>query len=184
MGNTCQQALQKKHCFRRDHPHVRGEYMEKAEVKTYEVGSPPQVHPHVRGEYCSWTWTAVSLRESPPRAWGIRPEQPARHTQGRITPTCVGNTKPRVRICTGGSDSLPHAWGIPLLFTCCQTFSGITPTCVGNTIRPHRNEACYRAHPHVRGEYYHAILCFQVLAGIIPTCVGNALHCFLFFRAF
>ena len=88
---------------------MRGEYQVVYQLPADESGSPPtcvgntpckmdpdilsEDHPHLRGEYlclCSRDHGSV---ESPPLAWGIPDSLNHRINYGRITPTCVGNTK-------------------------------------------------------------------------------------------
>ena len=90
------------------HPHVRGEYAFKLQVRSLInrfiptcVGNTGSrlagesiiaVHPHVRGEYINGGYPAWQSPGSSPRAWGIRKSAPGRDQQMRFIPTCVGNT--------------------------------------------------------------------------------------------
>ncbi len=53
-------------------------------------------HPHLRGEYLTKLLMNVWAEGSPPLAWGIRVISIAFLESVRITPTCVGNTVPRL----------------------------------------------------------------------------------------
>ena len=46
----------------------------------------------MRGEYLPITVAKVSVKGSPPHAWGIQPSKSSGLLGTRITPTCVGNT--------------------------------------------------------------------------------------------
>ena len=182
--------------------------------------SPPRamsfattVHPHVRGEYWrseTMTWTR---RGSSPRAWGIQNASCVSWGCQRFIPTCVGNTPsgrqgwqpcsvhPHVRgeyitaaliiaILVGSS---PRAWGIQCDSEEHDQQARFIPTCVGNTLFRSRQAVSSPVHPHVRGEYFMALVSRGMEHGssprawgiqrcpvaiksnfrFIPTCVGN-----------
>ena len=129
-------------------------------------------HPHVRGEDGE-SWERVArLAGSPPRAWGGPAERERRDAEVRITPTCVGRTRPRPRIRRTTSDhphvrgedvdpagdgvdrigSPPRAWGGRTPLAPRFRPGRITPTCVGRTTGAPQEPAHASDHPHVRGE--------------------------------
>ena len=91
----------------------------------------------------------------------------------RITPTCVGNTKPLTCVACPFEDhphlcgehtsffrqrtihkgSPPPVWGTLFLDGFNPIVVGITPTCVGNTCRPSTRAANSKDHPHLCGEH-------------------------------
>ena len=131
-----------------------------------------QKHPHVRGEDTIRAASLYLRRETPPRAWGRLYTLLLQSFLRRNTPTCVGKTRPFVRIHSSGEkhphvrgeDNLrknvrqrngetpPHAWGrrkppleiSPLLRN--------TPTCVGKTHSLPNSLIMKWKHPHMRGE--------------------------------
>src|SRR5690554_5560602 len=56
-------------------------------VDDYDYERVNAVHPHARGEYCSAPQAAPSEVGSPPRTWGIRPDEPLKRRGARFTPT-------------------------------------------------------------------------------------------------
>ena len=54
--------------------------------------SRQSVHPHVRGEYLNRASMARADHGSSPRAWGIRKALVVIDAHERFIPTCVGNT--------------------------------------------------------------------------------------------
>ena len=139
----------------------------------YPESAPEEDHPHLRGEYCCVHRSNCFFNGSPPLAWGIRKEFVDSYNWTRITPTCVGNTRPRERLPHNDEDhphlrgeyktgwlpkcsrqgSPPLAWGIPKINAKIASIMRITPTCVGNTSRhPEQTDAVWD-HPHLRGEY-------------------------------
>ena len=109
-----------------DHPHVCGEY-QYSSPRTYlqsritptcvgntnsifSFQSSVQDHPHVCGEYPSLWTTVFGSKGSPPRVWGIRQRPSEQPNNGRITPTCVGNTIFHAHFSIIGRDH-PHVCG-------------------------------------------------------------------------
>ena len=91
-----------------DHPHVCGEYSRLIACSRSALGITPTCvgnthhfglpssgqrdHPHVCGEYVNARLNSQIMDGSPPRVWGIRVRAENISPNGRITPTCVGNT--------------------------------------------------------------------------------------------
>ncbi len=95
------------------------------------VGERRQKHPHVRGEDRGTPYRKSARRETPPRAWGRRPDRGCERGLHGNTPTCVGKTRlpggsknacwkhPHVRgedhmkagSISGLSETPPRAWG-------------------------------------------------------------------------
>ena len=130
-------------------------------------------HPRMRGEYLNHNAHNCHIKGSPPHARGIPAEiQPPERMTG-ITPACAGNTSfislksssnrdhPRMRgeyidnrtneICIRGSP--PHARGILYLSFSGTLSRGITPACAGNTPATAPQQKPSRDHPRMRGEY-------------------------------
>ena len=110
-------------------------------------------HPHMCGEYAKSFITMSWLKGSPPHVWGIQRFQFFQDAFNGITPTCVGNTvtahstysaiQDHPHMCgeygysiltlTCLSGSPPHVWGIRIFNLNVNLLVRITPTCVGNT---------------------------------------------------
>ena len=56
------------------------------------------VHPHMRGEYAKLDIPFTSCSGSPPHAWGILNITYFKFLYFRFTPTCVGNTRYKLRL--------------------------------------------------------------------------------------
>ena len=115
---------------------------------------PRATHPHVRGEDLDGPDDKGHVWDSPPRAWGGRDPVPARRRLGRLTPTCVGRTRPLSTGATTGAthphvrgedcatsargvsagDSPPRAWGGLRRVRSSGLGCRLTPTCVGRTL--------------------------------------------------
>ena len=67
-------------------------------------------HPHLRGEYPFSTKPCLVSLGSPPLAWGIHYVVDEAKNLGRITPTCVGNTRLKLYVQTSNQDH-PHLRG-------------------------------------------------------------------------
>ena len=106
--------------------------------------------------------------------WGTPGSDGIHGGNGRITPTCVGNTHRPLRPGLDPQGSPPPVWGT--LFQYCLAMPAvrdhphlcgehrpsytrgpcatrITPTCVGNTVVAWSNATCARDHPHLCGEH-------------------------------
>ena len=115
---------------------------------------PSKDHPHLCGEHAFKFSQMKASSGSPPPVWGTLNFSLSNKLYKRITPTCVGNTKPLTCVACPFEDhphlcgehtsffrqrtihkgSPPPVWGTLRLP---QSFSdrlGITPTCVGNTL--------------------------------------------------
>ena len=130
-------------------------------------------HPHLRGEYSEGKMLQMTIKGSPPLAWGIRRRTLSMTFWKRITPTCVGNTvlqaensrnrrdHPHLRgeygdvkfLLLAPLGSPPLAWGIHKHKTKLVHSKRITPTCVGNTRDYVAKTDLGEDHPHLRGEY-------------------------------
>ena len=150
------------------------------------------VHPHVRGEYPPLSRAAIPCIGSPPRAWGILEGSGIQRRSGRFTPTCVGNTPPRIVArtslpvhphvrgeysCSFNSNAFdngspPRAWGIPSRLGARGPAARFTPTCVGNTLFPSLTSTFDTVHPHVRGEYVVNAATGVVITGSPPRAWG------------
>ena len=152
-------------------------------------------HPHVRGEHSDQWSGSGGQCGSPPRAWGTRQRSAPGPSRSRITPTCVGNTRPgkpirrlpgdhphvRGEHIIGGLDddvgrgSPPRAWGTRPAGLCGCWCCRITPTCVGNTGRRVRPGCHGTDHPHVRGEHSLTSSCKASICGSPPRAWGTRL---------
>ena len=131
-----------------------------------------QKHPHVRGED-SWSRCAgVSVRETPPRAWGRPTIIMHGADKWRNTPTFVGKTRglgdfgasPKKHPHVRGEDFVsryrlrcpaetpPRSWGRPSSTSGLGLPARNTPTCVGKTRLTPCARRALQKHPHVRGE--------------------------------
>ena len=154
---------------RRKHPHMRGEDLlflfptrfpirntptcvGKTAVRAY-FNAYRRKHPHMRGEDGFEPPRMVSLRETPPHAWGRPAKQLPGMPTGGNTPTCVGKTNaghgrasrtkkhPHMRGEDGcvvvlyglNTETPPHAWGRHERTARHQSGNRNTPTCVGKT---------------------------------------------------
>ena len=129
-------------------------------------------HPHERGEdECGAIWT-TRAKETPPRAWGRRPDENGADTDNGNTPTSVGKTSAHDRhdarlekhphergedLCLTGmsaciTETPPRAWGRPPFSEADARRIGNTPTSVGKTASCSCLSKVNRKHPHERGE--------------------------------
>ncbi len=136
------------------------------------VRDHPRKHPHERGEDAIVAIVQLLPRETPPRAWGRRPEHKAFAARARNTPTSVGKTH-RTGALTRRRWKHPHERGEDLPPTVnwdrlmetpprawgrlCGLFlrrypRGNTPTSVGKTINQYGFAEGQEKHPHERGE--------------------------------
>ncbi len=174
-------------------------------------------HPHVRGEHLDRSCSVLAVVGSSPRAWGTLRGTRFFGTPPRIIPTCVGNTRhphkrfryhpdhPHVRgehlyvvkrICdwlgssprawgtrnclaklsrSGGSS--PRAWGTRWRHAYGRAFHRIIPTCVGNTLTSSFSSSSMTDHPHVRGEHTHMLRRRKLAAGSSPRAWGTQATC-------
>ena len=95
--------------------------------------SRQSVHPHVRGEYLNRASMARADHGSSPRAWGIRAERKATCPWSAVHPHVRGEYGCHGRTTFPPPGSSPRAWGIPGLAACCAGVERFIPTCVGNT---------------------------------------------------
>ena len=111
-------------------------------------------HPHMRGEDPMLKRTRRLSLETPPHAWGRRVKRRRQVKLSGNTPTCVGKTKPPLRLKPKtpkhphmrGEDGKmsrsrlslgetpPHAWGRQGSRVIFIEAKGNTPTCVGKTL--------------------------------------------------
>ena len=141
--------------------------------KFYLLEKSFEDHPHLCGEHYISRKTMTQKIGSPPPVWGTRHELLSITPAARITPTCVGNTRPccanpprkqdhphlcgeHIRSTTlllTMAGSPPPVWGTPIRTTASPDYTRITPTCVGNT---KKNRLCLhnpQDHPHLCGEH-------------------------------
>ena len=166
MGNT--NFIRKLHHRFRDHPHLCGDHQAIDKLTKLKEGSPPPV----------WG-TPLSLR--------------ATGDEGRITPTCVGNTPPgaggrlaakdhphlcgehvslfQLKLLAGGSP--PPVWGTPNEIANAVVSLRITPTCVGNTLGLQAQVNASEDHPHLCGEHNFAKLFNASVKGSPPPVWGT-----------
>jgi hypothetical protein len=154
-------------------------------------------HPHLRGEDVRTRRGGLHPYGSPPRAWGGPALPDAAVGRRRITPTCVGRTRPTYAATWRTLGSPPRAWGGRRDRPVRPTGGRITPTRVGRTgpVAP-RTSPC-SDHPHVRGEDSASARSAASVSGspprawggrrpadraragnrITPTCVGRTPRC-------
>ncbi len=110
------------------------------------------VHPHACGECRQMRLQQVRRCGSPPRLWGMPPDQPAAPRSSRFTPTPVGNAGAPSCVWRVPIGSPPRLWGMldgskvrfnPLRFT---------PTPVGNAWCISFLLLFLSVHPHACGE--------------------------------
>ena len=90
-------------------------------------------HPHLRGEKVHSCDKPESSGGSPPLAWGKGGKCFSRTSDRRITPTCVGKSRPIPALLTFAGDH-PHLRGEKVFLWLLQsTVLRITPTCVGKS---------------------------------------------------
>ena len=113
----------------------------------------PPVHPHVCGDYTDRGDIVSANIGSPPRVWGLLFYGLTHSGCRRFTPTCVGTTYRRgealasfavhPHVCGDyhcgavkvhvDAGSPPRVWGLLCVLTTMRRRSGFTPTCVGTT---------------------------------------------------
>ncbi len=150
------------------------------------------VHPHACGE-CRHTMDDQEYSPgSPPRLWGMRADYLSCFTNGRFTPTPVGNACCR-RVRTTMRPVHPHAcgecrfdhwrgaqldgspprlWGMLLLQFADRHVVRFTPTPVGNAIPAAFNAANVSVHPHACGECLIARVARDMAIGSPPRLWG------------
>ena len=131
--------------------------------------------------------------ETPPRAWGRRPNPYDVQNVDRNTPTGVGKTTPTRPRCISsrkhphgrGEDNYtinigrlvtetpPRAWGRLAVSGRGPTFSGNTPTGVGKTLSSVFALPLVWKHPHGRGEDSTAFRLFESLKETPPRAWGR-----------
>ena len=145
--------------------------MGKSDHRTY-TWTGQWKHPHVRGEEIQLLSHAITVLETPPRAWGR--EHALIVVVGLVgnTPTCVGKSRTRTtpalnlwkhphvrgeeyqKSISGDcrAETPPRAWGRVCPEGAAQGSRGNTPTCVGKTIPFSIAFLDMEKHPHGRGE--------------------------------
>ena len=137
------------------------------------IKSPVRDHPRLRGEYVNEDLSGYLLLGSPPLARGVLCFIRFQGVDRGITPACAGSTFPVHPSDTSQWDhprlrgeyllalshtvreqgSPPLARGVPCFHTSFAIYRGITPACAGSTSSSGTGNAFRRDHPRLRGEY-------------------------------
>ena len=106
----------------------------------------------MRGEDPEPLLSSFFVAETPPRAWGRRPNWSGQQVIVGNTPTCVGKTVSALRENSFPVETPPRAWGRQPHLHAPLCGRRNTPTCVGKSPFTSRRAWIPRKHPHVRGE--------------------------------
>ena len=130
-------------------------------------------HPRLRGEYLQLPCMMFALLGSPPLARGVLCSNCNCSSRRRITPACAGSTvgicnliavfwdHPRLRgeyltyhdVLVLIQGSPPLARGVRVNWPCFKCYIRITPACAGSTSKREKLIQKKQDHPRLRGEY-------------------------------
>ncbi len=150
-------------------------------------------HPHVRGENLERRVMHRNSSGPSPRAWGKLFPAGRTAARCRTIPTCVGKTTIKNNVIDGDSDHphvrgencaaneasfnetgpSPRAWGKHEVCHPPEVVGRTIPTCVGKTIAHREAEIVHADHPHVRGENVVAAVSTKSPNGPSPRAWGK-----------